>query len=227
MRSADQLRPRARTALQGAGPLFLAAGAVLCVLGWYGVSGERFAERQIPYLASGTVPGAALIVAGAVLLGRGERTLTAERMKELHSLLVRYGDAAGPQAPAAAGEGPRGEPEAAAQPAPEAAQAPVAVPGGTLLHRPGCPLVAGKPEAFRVSPALRRDRALAPCPVCEPDAGSLPGAVTGPGEQPPGPPPEAHGGSPKPGQAPHGPTPEAGQEPGGRRPPGPEPPQRA
>ncbi|MCM2576571.1 hypothetical protein [Streptomyces meridianus] len=42
-----------------AGWAALAAGAVLSVLGWYGVSGERFAERQLPYLASGTVPGAA------------------------------------------------------------------------------------------------------------------------------------------------------------------------
>ncbi|MEU4738468.1 hypothetical protein AB0G31_26180, partial [Streptomyces fradiae] len=44
----------------------LAVGAVLCVLGWYGASGEHVAERQLPYLASGTVPGAALVVAGAV-----------------------------------------------------------------------------------------------------------------------------------------------------------------
>lgn len=53
-----------------AGLAAAACGAVLCVAGWYGVSGERFAARQIPYLASCTVPGAALIVAGAVLLAR-------------------------------------------------------------------------------------------------------------------------------------------------------------
>ena len=50
-----------------------AVGAVLSVIGWYGVSGERFAERQIPYLASCTVPGAALLVAGAVLLAAAGR----------------------------------------------------------------------------------------------------------------------------------------------------------
>ncbi|MFD0328452.1 hypothetical protein ACFQZC_09935 [Streptacidiphilus monticola] len=48
-----------------------AAGAALLVLGWYGISGERYAERQLPYLASATVPGAALVIAAAVLLAGG------------------------------------------------------------------------------------------------------------------------------------------------------------
>ena len=71
-----------------AGWAALAAGAVLCVIGWYGVSGERFAERQLPYLASCTVPGAALIVAGAVLLTHGRSTLATARVEELYGLLV-------------------------------------------------------------------------------------------------------------------------------------------
>ncbi|MFD0428660.1 hypothetical protein ACFQ60_14135 [Streptomyces zhihengii] len=55
-------------------------GAVLCVLGWYGVSGERTAARQLPYLASATVPGAALLVAGAVLLAASARVRPRERV---------------------------------------------------------------------------------------------------------------------------------------------------
>ena len=66
----------------------LATGAVLCVIGWYGISGERFAERQLPYIASCTVPGAALIVAGAVLLAHGRGALAAARVEELYGLLV-------------------------------------------------------------------------------------------------------------------------------------------
>jgi hypothetical protein len=114
-----------------------ACGAVLCVIGWYGVSGERFAARQIPYLASCTVPGAALLVAGAVLVtaGRGADRVAAE-------------------AP--------GEP-APSWDAPSSDEPPLRVPGGTLAHRPDCPLVAGKPEAVPVG-----DAQLAPCPVCEP-----------------------------------------------------------
>ncbi|WP_128981839.1 hypothetical protein [Streptomyces roseicoloratus] len=134
-----------------AGLVAAAGGAVLCAVGWYGISGERFAERQLPYLASCTVPGAALIVAGAVLvagtlLGGGGRPYGGE------------GPEAGAETETAGrqpGEGSSG--------APSSEDPPVRVPGGTLAHRPDCPLVAGRPEA---EPA--GDAGLAPCPVCEP-----------------------------------------------------------
>ena len=112
-----------------AGWAALATGAVLCVIGWYGVSGERYAERQLPYLASCTVPGAALIIAGAVLLAHGRDALAAARVEELYGLLV-------------AAE------RAAAEQSAQAAALPLAVsrdllmvPGGTLWHRADCPLV--------------------------------------------------------------------------------------
>lgn len=137
-----------------AGWAALAAGAVLCVLGWYGVSGERFAERQLPYLASCTVPGAALIVAGSVLLTHGRNALAATRVEELYALLVAAEPAETPG---------------------EAATAPLAVsgellmvPGGTLWHRADCPLVSGKAEAVPVDSKLVRSGELGPCPICEP-----------------------------------------------------------
>ncbi|MDT9696170.1 hypothetical protein [Streptomyces sp. P17] len=139
-----------------AGWAALAAGAVLCVLGWYGVSGERFAERQLPYLASCTVPGAALIVSGAVLLTHGRNALAATRVEELYGLLV----AAEPADAEASGQ---------------LVSAPLAVsgdrlmvPGGTLYHRADCPLVAGKAEAVPVDAKLVRSGELGPCPICEP-----------------------------------------------------------
>ncbi|MBT2460060.1 hypothetical protein [Streptomyces sp. ISL-86] len=135
-------------------PLWAGLGAVvcgvlLCVAGWYGVSGERFAERQLPYLASCTVPGAALLVAGAVLLTRW---------------------------PSAEPSTPVVPPAHVVPPAPVVPRAPVSwavarssgppvrVPGGSLAHRPDCPLVDGRAE---VSPAADAD-GLSPCPVCEP-----------------------------------------------------------
>ncbi|MFI8894253.1 hypothetical protein [Streptomyces paradoxus] len=134
----------------------LAAGAVLCVVGWYGVSGERYAERQLPYLASCTIPGAALIVAGAMLLARGRDAVAAARVAELYHLLV----AAEPDEPEGTGR---------------AALAPLAVsgdllmvPGGTLWHRADCPLVAGKAEAVPVDSKLVASGELDPCPICEP-----------------------------------------------------------
>ncbi|MFE5619230.1 hypothetical protein [Streptomyces sp. NPDC056463] len=120
-----------------AGLAAAAGGAVLCVLGWYGISGERFAERQLPFLASCTVPGAALIVAGAVLVGAAGR------------VPVRR---TAPPAEAVEDTAP-----------PSSDEPPVRVPGGTLAHRPDCPLVAGRTDA---EPA--GDAELGPCPVCEP-----------------------------------------------------------
>ena len=141
-----------------AGWAALAAGAVLCVLGWYGVSGERYAERQLPYLASCTIPGAALIVAGAVLLTHGRSALATARVEELYALLVAA------------------EPDDAEESA-EAAAAPLAVggdllmvPGGTLWHRADCPLVTGKAEAVPVDSKLVANGELSPCPICEPTA---------------------------------------------------------
>ncbi|MFM9367950.1 hypothetical protein [Streptomyces sp. Da 82-17] len=149
MRTSRPGTARLRTArlLLWAGSGALALGAVLCVLGWYGVSGERFAERQIPYLASCTAPGAALIVAGAILLVGAGNDRSGERVRELYELLV----AADPGTPAAASSGPRSD---------ELVQ----VPGGTLYHRADCPLVVGRPEAVRAGPGP----GLAPCPICEP-----------------------------------------------------------
>ncbi|MBK3570350.1 hypothetical protein [Streptomyces sp. MBT62] len=139
-----------------AGWAALAAGAVLCVLGWYGVSGERYAERQLPYLASCTIPGAALIVAGAVLLAQGRSALATARVEELYALLVAAG-------------------ADDAEESAEAAAAPLAVsgdllmvPGGTLWHRADCPLVAGKAEAVPVDSKLVANGELSPCPICEP-----------------------------------------------------------
>lgn len=148
-------RPRTAHPLLWAACAALAVGAVLCVLGWYGVSGERFAERQVPYLASCTLPGAALIVAGAVLLVGSRNALATARVEQLYALLV----AADPGAP---------EPvrDTAALVATSAEL--LLVPGGTLYHRADCPLVAGKPEAAPVDPSAPGGDDLAPCPVCEP-----------------------------------------------------------
>lgn len=175
-------RARPPRALGGAGEwagwLLVAAGAVLCVLGWYGVSGERFAEQQIPYLASSTIPGAALIVAGAVLValrppspsGRGDvrGDLTDLRVERLYALLV---EPDGPERPD--GEGEPGEPGSPGGPPsspPPDGRRWLAVPGGTHYHRPDCPLVTGKDTAVRVDAQAALARGLTACPVCEPPA---------------------------------------------------------
>ncbi|MFJ3902797.1 hypothetical protein [Streptomyces sp. NPDC090025] len=134
--------PSARSLLWG-GLVAVAAGAVLSVLGWYGISGERQVARQLPYLASCTVPGAALIVAGAVLVAA-----TAPRGRRPRPR-------------------PRAQPPVATPWTPSSDGPVLRVPGGTLAHRPDCPLVAGSPDAVPAGDGADPS-ALAPCPVCEP-----------------------------------------------------------
>jgi hypothetical protein len=49
-----------------------AIGAVLLFAGYWGASGSTDPGEQIPHLASGTIPGAVLVIAAAVLLLRQE-----------------------------------------------------------------------------------------------------------------------------------------------------------
>ncbi|WP_042388709.1 hypothetical protein [Streptacidiphilus melanogenes] len=149
------------------GPAAVAAGALLCVLGWYGVSGERYAERQLPYLASATIPGAALIVAGAVLFARPDEEAERERvagdeetrrqLRLLYELLVEEAGRTG-AAPAGAG----GEQDAAT------AGRFCFLPNGRTYHRTTCLLVEGRGDALPVTPAGAQERGLRPCPLCTP-----------------------------------------------------------
>jgi hypothetical protein len=79
-----------------AGWLTAGLGVVLLALGWYGISGQSVVAEQLPYLASASIPGAALVIGGLVLAG-AERVRrraaavdedTARRIAELHRLLV-------------------------------------------------------------------------------------------------------------------------------------------
>ena len=89
-------RPRLVALVRRAGWLTAGLGVVLLVLGWYGISGQSSVAQQLPYLASASIPGAALVVGGLVLAAAERmRTragaadeATARRIAELHSLLV-------------------------------------------------------------------------------------------------------------------------------------------
>ena len=128
-----------------------AAGGLLLVLGWYGVSGESLTAKQLPYLVSGGLGGIALVVLAAALLTTSDVRRQLERLDRveqhvttLYTLLVEE------LVPAAL----------------DAAEA-VRVEGGTTYHRPTCPMVAGKPTL----PLGAADRlALTPCDICRPAA---------------------------------------------------------
>lgn len=132
-------------------------GVVLEVLGWYGVSGQSVVARQLPYIASGSIPGAALMIAGTMVAVR-RSSESGRRIAELHAALI---ESAPPE--------PGREAAALAAEAGPAPQALLAVPDGTTFHRPSCALVAGKAEAVAVSTDEIAARGLRPCPVCEPN----------------------------------------------------------
>lgn len=69
----DQHRPATRGMLDRWLPAALAViGALLLFAGYWGASDSTDPGEQIPHLASGTIPGAVLVIAAAVLLLRQE-----------------------------------------------------------------------------------------------------------------------------------------------------------
>ncbi|MCU1392630.1 MAG: hypothetical protein JWM34_1058 [Ilumatobacteraceae bacterium] len=157
--------PRSRLSNRGIFGIVLAVGGVVFIfLGWYGVSGRPTLGEEMPYLASGTIPGAAMLVAAAVMLAGDANHRSMERtnamMSELHTLLVE----AVTDAPA----GSTAPTVGAAEEAP-AADALVAGERSDHVHRADCMLVVGKPGFTTADVALIRRRGLSACPVCEPD----------------------------------------------------------
>jgi hypothetical protein len=129
------------------GWVIAAVGVGLDVVGWYQVSGQPTEAQQLPYLASATIPGAALIVAGAILIAGRRNVQSRAGTRTMY---------ASDGAVSRAGLW--------------------ALPDGSYVHRGDCPLLDGKPEAFEVTGATGAgsgddtpDAPTRPCPICEPD----------------------------------------------------------
>ena len=132
------------------GWLIAAVGVVLLVVGWYGISGESVVAKQLPYLASATIPGAALLIAGLLTAVRGQRgERERQLLADLHAALLEP------------------VPEPPAGPAPSSDDSLWVTPHGSTYHRTGCSLAR---YGTRATAAQLRERNLEPCPVCEPPA---------------------------------------------------------
>ena len=84
----------------GSGGSSSRAGALLMLLGYFGVSREALPGKQIPYLVSGGIGGMFLAVLGAYFLGTQELRRDSGRLdrlegmvEELHGALLRRPDA--------------------------------------------------------------------------------------------------------------------------------------
>ncbi len=161
---------RTAAALRGRlGWICCATGVLLCALGWYGVSGERYAARQIPYLASATAPGTALIVGGSILLAARRRNAARpapemEQMQRQLALLTRLLTEAAEAERSATGGGAVNGGPAGSSNAPWL----LSVPGGRTYHRSDCLLVLGRQDPEHLLNGDAAARGLRPCPLCEP-----------------------------------------------------------
>lgn len=157
--------PEPRVALRGlAAYAAVLIGGALFALGWYGISGTSVVAQQLPYLASASLPGLALVISGAVLVSGDRSRRSNDRAAEMVTTLYRL--------LTEAVENPADEPgtESANDPtAPPTRDATlVALADSSRVHRRDCALVRGKPDATTVDPTEIESRGLTPCPICEP-----------------------------------------------------------
>jgi hypothetical protein len=147
------------------GWILIAAGALLMLLGYFGVSREAEPGKQIPYLVSGGIGGMFLAVLGAYFLGTQEMRRDSGRLdrvesmvEELHGALLRRPDAPDVTTPNGHAEESNG-----------GSRRVVAMEGADLYHRVTCSMVVGK-DAKAMTPAAARKQGLEPCPLCTPAA---------------------------------------------------------
>jgi hypothetical protein len=160
---ADSVRP-------WLGWILIGCGALLMLLGYFGVSRESLPAKQIPYLVSGGIGGMFLAVLGAYFLGTqelrkdsGRLDRLEEMVSELHQALLRR-----PDAPDLTAFAPTTNGTGTTTPARKV----FAVDGADLFHRGTCSMVDGK-DASEITPATARKRGLQPCPLCAPAPSQL------------------------------------------------------
>jgi len=151
------------------GWILIGFGALLMLLGYFGVSRESLPAKQIPYLVSGGIGGMFLAVLGSYFLGTQELRKDSGRLDkleqmvtELHQSLLRRPDAPDLTALTRSTNGGSTSP----------ARKVFAVDDADLFHRGGCSMVEGK-DASEITPATARKRGLEPCPLCTPAPSQL------------------------------------------------------
>jgi hypothetical protein len=112
--------------------VFLVAGILLVILGWYGAAHTNILTEQIPYFISGGLLGMALIIVAGVVgssaaLERENRELRADLMRAMQSAPMRTVTGGAATASRRSDDGQV-----------------YIVPGGRSFHLSGCPIIEGK-----------------------------------------------------------------------------------
>lgn len=162
---------RADRALLLVGGLLLPLGVLVVVLGWLGASHNVLVFEQVPYVISGGLLGLALTVVGGFVYFNywqavGVRESRSQH-RELLAALDRIESAMQGGAGALVPPTPSLPPAVTASGGAPGPAAPglVATASGSMMHRPDCPVVAGRDNLRAVSPG-RED--LEPCRICDP-----------------------------------------------------------
>lgn len=151
------------------GWILIGFGALVMLMGYFGVSREAIPAKQIPYLVSGGIGGVFLAVLGAYFLGTQEirndsgRLNRLERMvEELHLALLQRPDAPSVDVTAQELVSTNGSNGTGAP-----ARRVYVIGDGEMFHRAGCELVTSK-DTEELTPATARKRGMRPCPACTP-----------------------------------------------------------
>lgn len=170
-RAGDKRGPKAKTKRSGnrvvdfarenprlvAAIALLAVGIVFVVLGWYGAAYTNILTEQIPYLISGGLLGAALIIVAGFLASSA--SLERENRELRHDLVRALGSMpAGGSNPGHGG----------LSVAPTSDGQVFVVTGGQSFHVAGCPLVEGK-NATTLPLRKAIDSGYAACKLCGSD----------------------------------------------------------
>jgi hypothetical protein len=142
------------------GGVLMPLGFLLIVMGWIGASRTPLLFEQIPYMISGGLLGMALVFVGGfvyfaywqTLLVRESRTAREDLQAALSRLevLLAAGLSGGASTAPATPNGQAGL---------------VVTATGSMLHRPDCAVVAGRPNLRAASPD---EPGLTACGLCEP-----------------------------------------------------------
>ena len=160
-----------------AGWIFFGFGALLVILGYFGISDEPIVAKQLPYLISGGIGGILLAILGAYFMGIEELRRDSGRLdrierqiEELHRALLERTDAP-PREQFSVTDDPTTRLSTVGSngnhPVDVADDQVLVVESGESFHRSGCALAAGK-EATAVTRDVAAARGLRPCRVCEP-----------------------------------------------------------
>lgn len=157
------------------GYVLVAAGLVLLLTAYLGVSREVLVAKQIPYLVSGGLFGLAAVTLGSRLMLMEDLRRDSQRLDRMEQAVLELHTALVARSDWPALDGPAGQPwqAAAAANGHDTHERLLALAGGGSFHRQDCPMVSGKTTAEAVTATTAQQKGLKACRMCQPLAAGV------------------------------------------------------